>query len=210
MVSICALIAATLTSLSETERQPYIDVFVAKQKTTETYQARMRQTLRLRGLKHPVVSEARVFYKAPASLLMAYTKPAGDYLIVTGEDVYVKKANRPLTHRKNPTQRAHPAENAQMLLSLFQGGAKDWSELFNFEMARDDDRLIVTMHPKETDARSRDVLIENVIALPPYEIRSITISFGEQNSMTYEFSDAIRNESLDDKLFVPPASDRKM
>ena len=97
-----------------------------------------------------------------------------------------------------------------MLLSLFQGGAKDWGALFAFDMARDGDRLIITMHPKQGDAQARSFTIENVIALPVYELQSIQISFGQDNAMTYEFTNAMRNEPIDDTLFVPPESDRKL
>ena len=210
MVSVCGLVLATLTPLDETARKPYIDAFVQKQKQTQTYAANMHQTLRLRGLKQPIESEARVLYKAPSSLLMSFAKPAGDYLIVTGDDVYLKKANRPLVHRRNLSPAARPDQNAQLLLSLFQGGAMDWGAVFDIDMARDDDRLIVTLRPKQPGAKARQVRIDNVIALPSNDLRSIQISFGEENSLTYEFSDAKRNLPLDDKLFVAPESDRKL
>ena len=217
MVSIRGLVVAALTGaahastlLDETARKPYIDAFVANQRQTQTYEADMHQTLRLRGLKQPIESEARIFYKAPGALLMSFTKPAGEYVIVTGDDVYLKKANRPLSHRKIVAQKARPDQNAQLLLSLFQGDALDWGALFDIDMARDENRLIVTLRPKQADAKARQVRIENVIALPSNNLRSIQISFGEENSLTYEFSDAKRNLPLDDKLFVAPESDRKL
>ena len=213
MVSICGLVLAALTHaatpLNDTERKPYIDAFVRKQQETQTYEATLKQTLRLRGLKQPVESEGRVYYKAPGSLLLSFSKPAGDYLIVTGPDIYLKKANRPLVHRKAVAGPARPDQNARLLLSLFQGGALDWGALFDIDMARDDDQLIVTMHPKQVDA-TRRVRIDNIIALPSDELRSIQVSFGEENSLTYEFSDPKRNLPLDDKLFVAPESDRKL
>ena len=214
MVSICGLVLAALTHaatpLNDVERKPYIDAFVRKQQETQTYEATLKQTLRLRGLKEPVESEGRVCYKAPGELLMSFSKPAGDYLIVTGADIYLKKANRPLVHRKSAAKQTRPDQNAQLLLSLFQGGAADWGAQFDIDMARDGDQLIVTMRPKQPAAAARQVRIENMIALPSNEIRSIQISFGEDNSLTYEFSDAKRNRPIDDKLFVAPDSDRKL
>jgi outer membrane lipoprotein-sorting protein len=202
--------ALALTPLNDTERQPYIDAFVAKQQHTQTYEAELHQTLHLSGLKKPIESEARVYYKAPDSMRLSFTSPPGEYLIITGDDVYLKKANRPLVHRKNSAQNNRPGQDARMLLSLFQGGAKDWGALFAFDMARDGDRLIITMHPKQGDAQARSFTIENVIALPVYELQSIQISFGQDNAMTYEFTNAMRNEPIDDTLFVPPESDRKL
>jgi outer membrane lipoprotein-sorting protein len=214
MVSICGLVLAALTHaatpLNDAERKPYIDAFVRKQQETQTYEATLKQTLRLRGLKQPVESEGRVYYKAPGALLMSFSKPAGDYLIVTGADIYLKKANRPLLRRKTVAGHVRPDQNAQLLLSLFQGGALDWGALFDIDMARDDDQLIVTMHPKQPDAAARRVSIDSIIVLPSNELRSIQVSFGEENSLTYEFSDPKRNRPLDDKLFVAPESDRKL
>jgi len=64
MVSICGLVLAALTHaatpLNDVDRKPYIDAFVRKQQETQTYEATLKQTLRLRGLKEPVESEGRV------------------------------------------------------------------------------------------------------------------------------------------------------
>jgi outer membrane lipoprotein-sorting protein len=202
--------ALALTPLGDAARQPYIDAFVAKQQQTQTYEAELHQTLQLSGLKKPIESVARVYYKAPDSMRLSFTSPAGEYLIITGDDVYLKKTNRPLVHRKNASQKGRPGQDARMLLTLFQGGAKDWGVLFAFDMARDDDRLIVTLHPKQGDAQAHPFTIENVLALPSYELQSITISFGQDNAMTYEFTDPKRNGPIDDTVFVPPESDRKL
>jgi len=199
-----------LSPLTDAERQPYIDAFVAKQQNTHTYQAELHQTLQLSGMKKPIESEAHVYYKAPDSMRLSFTSPAGEYLIITGDDVYLKKNNRPLVHRKNTAQKGRPAEDARMLLSLFQGGAKDWGALFAFEMARDGDRLVVTLHPRGDDPRARNVTIENTITLPAYGLQSIRINFGQDNAMTYDFTNALRNAPIDDTTFVPPDSDRKL
>ena len=190
--------------LSVAERQPYVDAFVRAQQQTQTYQAELKQTVRLRGLQKPVESAGHIYYRAPGSLRLSFTQPADEYMLLTGDDLYLKKANRALIHRKSP------GENARMLLELFRGGEKDWEEKFDITYARENDHLIVTLHPKQPDAKMHGVEIENIVALPSYDIRSIQIRFDKDSSMTYEFSHAVRNAPLDDKLFEVSAFDRKL
>src|SRR5437867_7020056 len=122
MVSICGFIRVgrfvCALTLSEAERQPYVDAFVRTQQLTQTYQADLKQTVRLHGLKNPVESVGRILYKAPDKLRINFTQPAGEYMLIGGDEVYFKKANRPL--RKSADR------NADMLLSAFQGGVKQW------------------------------------------------------------------------------------
>src|SRR5207249_767411 len=145
--------------LSEAERKPLVDAFVRLQQQTQTYQADLRQTVRLRGLNKPVESIGKIFYKAPGSLRISFAQPAGEYMLINGEKVYSKKTNRPLRKSKD--------RNAGMLLTLFQGGVKNWEEEFDITYAREDDRLFVTLQPRRTEMK---VEIENVVVLPSYNI----------------------------------------
>ncbi len=182
--------------LSEAERRAHDEAFARLQQQTRTYQADLKQTVRLRGLQKPVESTGTIYFQAPGQLRISFTQPAGEYLLITGNDVYVKKANRPLRHNT-----ADP--NAQMLLSLFRGYVKDWEKKFRVTCARDADRLIVTL-------RDERIEIENVVALPSYEIRSVQVRFDADNSMTYEFTHAVRNQPLDGRLFEVSEFDRKL
>ncbi len=212
MVSICGLICVALksgavTPLSDAEQQPYVDAFVRIQQQTQSYQAELHQTVRLRGLKKPVESTGRILYRAPGSLRLAFTKPAGEYMLITGDDIYVKKSNRPLSHRKTDSQNARPDQNARLLLLLFQGRVHDWLEFFTATVAREDDDLIVTLRSKQADVK---VEIENIVALPSYDIRSIQIRFDKDNSLTYEFFNPVRNAPVADNLFEISEFDRKL
>lgn len=200
MVSICGFVVAALI-LSEAERQPLMDAFARTQQQTQTYQADLKQTVRLRGLQKPVESAGKILYKAPGALRLSFTQPAGEYMLLTGDDLYMKKANRALIHRKSAGQ------NARMLLELFHGGAKDWEEKFDITYARADDHLIVTLRPKQAEVK---VEIENIVSLPSYDIRSIQIRFDKDNSLTYEFANPVRNAPLEDKLFEISDFDRKL
>jgi hypothetical protein len=93
--------------------------------------------------------------------------------------------------------------NARMLLALFRGDVTDWEKKFRVTCARDGDRLIITL-------RDERVEIENLVALPSYEIRSVQVRFDTDNSMTYEFSNAVRNRPLDERLFEVSEFDRKL
>jgi hypothetical protein len=58
--------------------------------------------------------------------------------------------------------------------------------------------------------RDKQVEIKNFIGLPSYDIRAIQIHFGEENSLTYEFTNPVRNGPLDEKLFEISEFDRKL
>ena len=196
--------------LSDAERKPYVDAFVHTQQQTQSYQAELKQTVRIHGLQKPIESDGHIYYRAPGSMRMDFTQPAGEYMLITGDDMYLKKSNRAVIHRKATGPKSRPDQNARMLLSLFQGGVDEWSEQFDVTIAREDDHLVVTLHPKQADAKAHGVEIENIVALPSYDIRSIQIRFDKENSLTYDFTNAVRNATLDDKLFVVPESDRKL
>jgi outer membrane lipoprotein-sorting protein len=195
MVSICGFVCAALM-LSDAERRLHDEAFARLQQQTQTYQADLKQVVRLRGLQKPVESTGKIYFQAPGSLRLSFTQPAGEYMLMTGHDVYVKKANRPLRHKT-----ADP--NTQMLLSLFRGDVKDWETKFRVSCARDGERLIVTL-------RDERIEIENIVALPSHEIQSVQIRFDTDSSMTYEFTNAVRNQPLDDKLFEASEFDRKL
>lgn len=195
MVSICGFVCAALI-VSDAERRQHDEAFARLQQQTQSYQADLKQTVRLRGLQRPVESAGRIYFRAPGQLRMSFTQPAGEYMLMTGNDVYVKKTNHPLRHKTADA-------NTQMLLSLFRGDVKDWEKKFRVTCARDGDRLIVTL-------RDERVEIENTVELPSYEIRSVQVRFDADNSMTYEFTHPVRNQPLDDKLFEVSEFDRKL
>ncbi len=219
MVSIRSTVLLTLvvgaavrasTVLTEDEQKSYSDAFVRQQKQTKTFQADLKQTLRLRGLKRPVESEGRLSYRAPDSLLIKFTQPAGEYLLIKGDDVYLKKANRPLTHRTSTPGRTGPGQEMRFLLSLFQNGVAEFANEFNVQMSRTDGQLLVSLLPKKPDPRFPMSAIENVMELPSLEIRATKVNFDADNSVSYEFLNPRRNEPLDATLFEPPAADRKL
>lgn len=182
--------------LSDAERRTHDEAFARLQQQTQTYQADLKQTVRLRGLQTPVQSAGKIYFQAPGRLRISFTQPAGEYLLVTGNDVYIKKSNRSLRHKTADA-------NTQMLLSLFRGDVKDWEKKFRVACECDGERLIVTL-------RDERVEIENVIALPSYEIQSVQIRFDADNSMTYEFAHPVRNQPLDARLFEVNEFDRKL
>lgn len=198
MVSICAALAA-LTARAEpvpdTEREAIITRFVAQQDATETFQAELTQRLELRGLKRPTESTGQLYYRAPDALALHFTRPAGEFLIQTGRDTWLKKSRKPVVHRRET--------NANLLFLLFRRDG-DVRANFAFEMEREADRLRVTLTPLQKEKFPHLVAIENTLTLPDLEIVSMRTVFDGGNAMQYDFANVRRNDSIPAAMFEAP------
>jgi outer membrane lipoprotein-sorting protein len=186
--------------LSESEQREFSRAFSKKQKQLKSFQADLKQTLLLEGIRDPVKSVGRIYYQAPDSLLIDFAQPKGEFMLIRGTELYVKKSGKSLLRRKLGDG---PGEtNMLMLLALFQNGAVE-NENFEVSMDQVKDRLFVKLIPKELENK-RVLQIENELSLPDLSVRSIKVTFGESNVIRYELSNQKRNPKLSEDLFVIP------
>jgi hypothetical protein len=195
---------ADAESVTPEEQQKYSEAFTRQQQQTRTFRAELRQTVMLRGLKEPVTSQGWLYYQSPDSLLLKFDQPAGEFVLLRGSDLHQQKTNKPLMHRKLSEQEKECGAGPGFLLSLFQNGGTNYYHLFSVHMARTNEALLVTLAPRKRNSKERLGQIENIIALPSLEIRSIRLQLGPAGSATYEFVNPTRNEPLDPALFAAP------
>ncbi len=210
VVSICValpLMAAVGAPLAPEEREAFIARFVAQQQATETYQAELKQTLELRGLRRPVESAGRIYYRSPDALALVFEKPAGEFLIVAGGDLFVKKHRQRLRHRTiDPARAGH--HDLLFMLALFRDGAAVTREHFDVAMTRTNADLLVRLSPKERDPHHRQpVAIDNWIAETTLEVSKLRLQFHGENAITYEFREPVRNQPIDPAVFQPPRTE---
>ena len=187
--------------LSDADADAFVTAFNAKQGNTQSYQADFKQQLQLRGLKRPAESHGQIFYRAPADLLMRYDQPAGEFVLMTGPETWFKKTGRPLLHRTQTNTGGDPGKS---LLMLFRNDPALVREQFHVAIERTNAVLHVTLTPKKSDPRMRLVAIENTVTDPGLEVLTVRTIFEGNNQITYEFTNAKRNEPLDAALFAEP------
>jgi outer membrane lipoprotein carrier protein len=191
----------SVVPVSEDEQKDYSIRFEKRQRQTRTLEADLTQTLRLSGIKEPIKSEGHLFYKAPHFLLIRFSKPEGEFVLIRGREVFVKKSGKNLVHRKLSEHSSLRETNILGLLAIFQN-VSEFDKDFNVAMERTKNRLFVTLTPKDTSG-DRPVIL-NTLTLPELNIRAIRVTFGQSNNILYEFSNQKRNEEMDSKLFEPP------
>ncbi len=180
--------------------------FAQVQQQTRTFRAEVMQTLHLQGLVKPVTSAGTLYYASPDKLLIRFTQPAGEWMLVNGAQALVQKAGRPLErHDLNAQGRA--ASHAASLLDFFHADPARWHHDFDVTMTRDGDRLFVHLKPWMTPTASAQGVQEIVttLQLPAYAIVEMAITINAGNSIDYQFAHGERNVSLDPKLFEVPA-----
>jgi outer membrane lipoprotein-sorting protein len=192
-------------SVSAADLARYDAGFAQVQQATRTFRAEMVQTLHLQGLAKPVTSTGTLYYASPDKLLIRFTQPAGEWMLVNGSQALVQKAGRPL-ERHDLTAQGRAASHAASLLDFFHADPARWHHDFDLAMTRDGDRLAVHLQPWMTPTAAAQGVQEIVttLQLPSYDIVEMAITINAGNSIDYQFAHGERNAALDPKLFEVP------
>ena len=191
--------------VSSAEMAKYEKGFGALQQGTRTFSAEILQTLILQGLDHPIVSKGILYFANPDKLLIRFSQPAGEWMLVNASGAAIKKKGQPVDFReaKGPGKGGSRPAN---LLDFFRNGPDHWHQNFDVSMTRDGDKLLVHLKPWMTPTSTFQGVdsIITTLQLPSYEIISMEIAMSGANRVRYEFSDAQRNPSLAPALFIMP------
>jgi outer membrane lipoprotein-sorting protein len=180
--------------------------FAAVQESTRTFRADITQTLHLQGLDRPIVSVGMLYYEGPDKLLIRFSQPAGEWMLVNGSQVAIQKQGKPLERRDLSVQ-GRSASHAASLLDFFHADPAKWHHDFDVSMTRNGGRLIVHLKPWMTPTATEQGVREIVttLQLPGYDILDMTVTIDEGNSVDYQFTNDARNVKLDPALFKIPA-----
>src|SRR5712671_6883920 len=175
------------TTLTEDERKSSTELFIAHQSQTQTYQADLRQTFHWFFPKKHVDSDGKLYYKAPDSLAMIFTKPVAESVIVVGDDLYTKRDKKSVVHKKLQWRDdGRPTQNVQFLLGFFQNGGTNYAKLFDSNVSRSADELRVLLVPKNRYQMLRSV--DNAIVWPSLDVHAMRIGLIGDSYIRYEFS----------------------
>jgi outer membrane lipoprotein-sorting protein len=179
------------------------------QRETQTYRADLKQTVMMRGLRDPVVSEGAVYFQRPDALAFRFTQPSAEYFLMNGPDIWLKKRNKPLRHRQIGPDETQAAGDMGFLMSLFKDGGTNTRERYEVAIMRGDGELRVVLTPKQRKPRSRDpVQIENWVNADTLELARMRIEFEGGSTIAYEFHNPLRNTPLDSALFLPSSTEK--
>jgi outer membrane lipoprotein-sorting protein len=206
MVSICAAIAALLLDIGLTAARAdtNADVFVAHQAATQTFEADLRQVFHWSFPRKHVESLGHINYQAPGFLAIVLTNPASELVLVRGDDLYIQRDKKALAKYKLEVHNGKPTQNVQFLLSFFQNGCTNFAGLFDATITRADDAQTVTLRPKHFAQMLPLRSVENVIAWPSFDVRSMRIGLIWDSYITYEFRNPHRNQPLAAAVFEVP------
>ena len=177
---------------------------MAHQIATRTYAADVRQTFHWSFPYRHVVSLGQISYQAPGFLAMVFTSPAPELVLVRGDDLYIKRDNKALATYKLEVHNGKPTQKVQFLLSFFQNGCTNFAGLFDAHVESIDNAHTVTLLPKHLGQMFPLRSVDNVIAWPSMDVRSMRIGLIWDSYILYEFTNPRRNQLLDASVFEAP------
>jgi outer membrane lipoprotein-sorting protein len=206
MVSICAAVAALLLGIGLTvaRADTNADAFVAHQVATQTFEADLRQVFHWSFPRKHIESLGHISYQAPGFLAIVLTNPAPELVLVRGDDLYIQRDKKALAKYKLEVHNGKPTQNVQFLLSFFQNGCTNFAGLFDATITRADDAQTVTLRPKHPGRMFPLRFVDNVIAWPSLDVRSMRIGLIWDSYITYEFRNPRRNQPLAATVFEVP------
>jgi len=206
MVSIRAVVVLALISgaSAPTRAEMNADAFVAQQLATRTFTAELKQVFHWTFPPKHVVSSGRIYYQAPDRLALIFTNPGTESVIIRGEDLYIKRDQQHLAHHILQDRDDKPTQNVQFLLAFFQNGCTNYTHLFNATLTQSNAALTIRLVPKHMAKMLPLRCVTNVLDWPGFAIQSMRIGLLWNGYITYEFSQATRNQPLDEAAFAIP------
>src|SRR4051812_36917792 len=97
--SLLSTVEAAPVPLAKAKADDLRDRFEKRQKETRTWTANFSQALSMPGLKAPVLSEGTIRFRAPDGLRIDFSKPAGEYVLVIGDRLFIQKVGKKLVEK---------------------------------------------------------------------------------------------------------------
>ncbi len=207
LLGLIASSAASAASVSPEEKAAYEKGFTAVQRASHSFRADLRQTLHLQGMTRPIVSLGTICYQASDRLLIRFSQPPGEWMLINGTQVAIQKTGRPLQRRDLSAPGKIPS-HAASLLDFFHNDAARWDRDFEVTMTREGDLLSVALKPYLTPtAPSQGVdRVVTTLRLPGYDLVGMEVTVSGGNRIEYQFTQGRRNAVLDPALFKIPGN----
>lgn len=173
--------------------------FFRAQQEHETLAAAFTQTVTAAGLPAPVVSQGNLYYRAPDSLRIEYTSPAGDFLQLQGTLFTARRAGGKIVTRSAD----HPSARALVALREVLRGRPPADETTVRRVTREGAFFRVTLTPSFAGPDAPG-MIENLIEVKSLQLRSLGVSLPRGAVMNFDFKQIRTNRSLPAGVFSTP------
>ncbi|MGH8591583.1 MAG: LolA family protein [Gammaproteobacteria bacterium] len=195
--------AATLAAPLSAERASALRAqFQTRQRETLTWSATIVQTLTLPGVRDPVVSQGTLAYRAPDRLRLDYTRPAGEFVLVLGDRLFIQKTGARLAEKSLREDSA--GKPFLSLLGLLRGQPAEEKTDYTPEVTREGDRYAVVLTRNAGASSRMPARIANRIAADTLEVREVVVDLPSGGVLSYRFDAITRNAPLDPGRFAAP------
>ncbi len=203
-------IFAALPGLRADETNSVLDAWFAAQKNLHTWSADFTQTRTLKALTQPLVAEGHIAFAMPNDFRWELGRPAQTIALRHGDEMFViyprlKRAEQ------YPLGTGTPAEWRDTL-SLLQAGfprdQKDFDAEFKIlSLTETNGTWDMALEPKSAFARRIMPELRVGLATNNFSLVSTDLVFVDGSRMRNDFTNAVLNPVLDEKLFewIPPA-----
>ncbi|MGH8469257.1 MAG: LolA family protein [Gammaproteobacteria bacterium] len=197
--------ATTLAAPLSAERASALRAqFQTRQRETLTWSATIVQTLTLPGVRDPVVSTGTLAYRAPDRLRLDFTKPAGEFVLVLGDRLFIQKTGARLAEKSLREDSA--GKPFLSLLGLLRGQPAEEESDYTAEVRREQDGYAVVLTRNADASTHMPARITNTIATDTLEVREVVVVLPSGGVLRYRFDAITRNGPLDAAHFTVPAS----
>lgn len=195
--------ASTLAAPLSAERATTLRAqFQTRQSETLTWSATFMQTLTVPGLRQPVVSVGTLAYRAPEQLRLDFTKPAGEFVLVLGDQLFIKKAGMRLAEK---SLREDSAGRVFLsLLNLLRGRPLEEENAYTPEVTHQEDHYAVVLTRKPEASSHMPTRITNAITADTLDLREVVVELPNGGLLSYRFDGITRNRPLDTTRFAAP------
>ncbi|MGH8701622.1 MAG: LolA family protein [Burkholderiales bacterium] len=177
--------------------------FQTRQRETLTWSATIVQTLTLPGVRDPVFSTGTLAYRAPDRLRLDYTKPAGEFVLVLGDRLFIQKTGARLAEKSLREDSA--GKPFLSLLGLLRGQSAEGGSDYTPKIRREEDRYVVVLTRNADASTQMPARITNTIAADTLELREVIVDLPSGGVLSYRFDAITRNGPLDATHFAVPA-----
>lgn len=187
-----------------------LDAWFAAQKNLHTWSADFIQTRALKTLTQPLVAKGHIDFAVPDEFRWELGQPARTIALRDGDEMFVIYP-RLMRAERYPLGAGTPTEWRDTMSLLQAGFPRDRKEFdAQFQMlslTETNGAWLMTLQPKSTFARRMMPELRLGMATNDFSLASTELVFVDGSRLQNNFTNAIMNPALDEKLFkwTPPA-----
>ena len=210
----CLVFGAWIFPCRADETNSVLDAWFAAQKNLHTWSANFVQTRALKTLTQPLVAKGHIAFAMPNDFRWELGHPAQTIALRHGDEMFViyprlKRAERYPLGAGTPTEWR---DTMSLLQAGFPRDRKEFEAQFQIlSLTETNGAWQMSLQPKSTFARRMMPELRIGLATNDFSLASTELVFVDGSRMRNDFTNAVLNPVLDEKLFEwRPPSDFKI